>query len=125
MQALARFGLRGRRRPGAPPAVGSGFTLIELLTAITVLAILAALLLPVLARARSKGYTITCLSNERQLMLACLTYAGDYDDRLPYNLGAAEIKQHAAQNRFPFGFAVPHWGQSTVAAAGATAGRGG
>ena len=78
----------------------SGFTLIELLTVIAVIAILAALLLPVLAAAKAKGYTVSCMSNERQLMLASLVYVGDFNDALPYNLGTAEIKQLEAQSEF-------------------------
>jgi len=79
---------------------GNGFTLIELLTVIAVIAILAALVLPVLAASRSKGYAISCLNNERQLMLASLVYVGDFNDVLPYNLGAAEIKQLEAESQF-------------------------
>ena len=76
-----------------------GFTLIELLTVIAVIAVLASLLLPVLAGAKSKGRMITCLSNERQLMLACLLYVDDFDQHLPYNLGAAEIRQRKTKNQ--------------------------
>ena len=78
----------------------NGFTLIELLTVIAVIAILASLLLPVLAASKSKGYAISCLNNERQLMLASLVYVGDFNDALPYNLGAAEIKKMEAQQQF-------------------------
>jgi prepilin-type N-terminal cleavage/methylation domain-containing protein/prepilin-type processing-associated H-X9-DG protein len=77
-----------------------GFTLIELLTVIAVIAILASLLLPALASAKSKGKAISCLSNERQLMLGCLLYVGDFNDAMPYNLGAAEIKYLEKRNRF-------------------------
>jgi len=98
MQELEQLKLCGRQRGRA--SGGPGFTLIELLTVIAVIAILASLLLPVLARVKSKGHAITCLNNERQLMLACLVYAGDCDDALPYNLGTAEIKQMEAQNQF-------------------------
>lgn len=77
-----------------------GFTLIELLTVIAVIAILASLLLPVLAAAKAKGSSISCMSNERQLMLASLVYASDFNDALPYNLGTAEIKKLEAQSQF-------------------------
>jgi len=77
-----------------------GFTLIELLVVIAILALLAAMLLPALARAKAKGHAIACLNNEKQLSLACLMYAGDADDRLPYNMGVAEIKRTVARNEF-------------------------
>jgi len=81
-------------------STADGFTLIELLVTIAVIAILASLLLPALAGAKSKSYGVCCLNNERQLTLACLLYAGDGEDALPYNLGANEIKATVAQNQF-------------------------
>lgn len=62
-----------------------GFTLIELLVVIAIIAILAAILFPVFARAREKARQSSCLSNVKQLSLAVLMYAGDYDDTLPMN----------------------------------------
>jgi prepilin-type N-terminal cleavage/methylation domain-containing protein/prepilin-type processing-associated H-X9-DG protein len=79
---------------------GQGFTLIELLVVIAIIAILASLLLPALARVRGKGRSISCLNNEKQLSLACQLYADDFSDRLPYNLGAAEIKQKVSQQQY-------------------------
>jgi len=73
--------------PLATAARGRGFTLIELLVVIAVIAVLAALLLPALSAARMRAQGIQCLSNTRQLTLAWHAYAGDHDDRLPYNLG--------------------------------------
>ena len=81
-------------------AWGGGFTLIELLTVIAVIAILASLLLPALAGAKSKGHSISCLNNERQLMLACLLYVDDFNEALPYNLGVAEIRQRETKNEY-------------------------
>lgn len=57
-----------------------GFTLIELLVVIAIIAILAAILFPVFAKAREKARQSSCLSNVKQLMLAALSYAQDYDE---------------------------------------------
>lgn len=56
------------------------FTLIELLVVIAIIAILAAILFPVFAQAREKARQISCLSNEKQLTMACLMYVQDYDE---------------------------------------------
>ena len=60
-----------------------GFTLIELLVVIAIIAILAAILFPVFARAREKARQSSCLSNVKQIALACMMYTQDYDERLP------------------------------------------
>ncbi|MBC7287164.1 MAG: DUF1559 domain-containing protein [Armatimonadetes bacterium] len=62
-----------------------GFTLIELLVVIAIIAILAAILFPVFARAREKARQASCESNLKQLALAILMYAQDYDEMLPYH----------------------------------------
>lgn len=77
-----------------------GFTLIELLVVVAIIVILAGLLLPALGAAKTKAKAISCLNNERQLGLACQVYADESNDRFPYNLGAAEIRQTVAQKAF-------------------------
>lgn len=57
-----------------------GFTLIELLVVIAIIAILAAILFPVFAQAREKARTTSCLSNTKQIGLAIMMYAQDYDE---------------------------------------------
>jgi len=60
-----------------------GFTLIELLVVIAIIAILAAILFPVFAKAREKARQTSCLNNQRQIVTALLMYAQDHDEMLP------------------------------------------
>ncbi len=62
-----------------------GFTLIELLVVIAIIAILAAILFPVFARAREKARQTSCLSNCKQLTLAGIMYGSDWDGHMPYH----------------------------------------
>jgi len=65
-----------------------GFTLIELLVVIAIIAILAAILFPVFAKAREKARQSSCMSNVKQLTLAYMQYSQDYDEKIPkYRLG--------------------------------------
>jgi len=65
-----------------------GFTLIELLVVIAIIAILAAILFPVFAKAREKARQSSCLSNVKQIGLGLMQYCQDYDEKLPYGSSA-------------------------------------
>ncbi|MEP6663382.1 MAG: prepilin-type N-terminal cleavage/methylation domain-containing protein [Verrucomicrobiota bacterium] len=63
------------------------FTLVELLVVIALVGILAALLLPALAKSKARGQSIYCLNNTKQLEMAWMIYADEHNGRLVYNLG--------------------------------------
>jgi prepilin-type N-terminal cleavage/methylation domain-containing protein/prepilin-type processing-associated H-X9-DG protein len=77
MKKLQKFGPR--------QFFANGFTLIELLVVIAIIAILAAMLLPALAKAKAKGQSIRCLSSFKQLELCYQMYLGENNDLLPLN----------------------------------------
>ncbi|HEX3718873.1 MAG TPA: prepilin-type N-terminal cleavage/methylation domain-containing protein [Verrucomicrobiae bacterium] len=79
------------KRSGWPvcPQSCQGFTLIELLVVIAIIAILAALLLPSLAKSKQQAQGIDCLNNSKELLLAWTMYFGDFREVLPYNVPAS------------------------------------
>jgi prepilin-type N-terminal cleavage/methylation domain-containing protein/prepilin-type processing-associated H-X9-DG protein len=88
-----------------------GFTLIELLVVIAIIAILAAILFPVFAKAREKARSASCMSNLKQIALAGIMYRQDYDERnVPGYIGT----DPGSPGRFPPGPVWPetdyvHW----------------
>jgi prepilin-type N-terminal cleavage/methylation domain-containing protein len=120
LQINSRY--HGRNLPLPPPAATgnpprhAAFTLIELLVVIAIIAILAAMLLPALSRAKIKAQQTSCLSNQKQLLYAWMMYSSDFNERLVVN--ANNVAQAAGnvgwvddimQWDFPFS---PAWPQN-------------
>jgi len=88
------------------------FTLIELLVVIAIIAILAAILFPVFAKAREKARQITCLSNSKQLGQGMMMFAQDHDEFLPKAWFNDEPNDRDCEGggRYCWEFRDPYWG---------------
>jgi len=94
-----------------------GFTLIELLVVIAIIAILAAILFPVFAQAREKARQASCVSNNKQMVLATLQYVQDYDETFPFGYGHwIDGTWNTQANGVPFvGDTPPNWRTTNAA----------
>jgi prepilin-type N-terminal cleavage/methylation domain-containing protein/prepilin-type processing-associated H-X9-DG protein len=112
---------RSTTRHAAPRR--AGFTLIELLVVIAIIAILAAIIFPVFAKAREKARQASCLSNEKQIGLAIAQYIQDYDETFPRNYqydgnGSRAFWQILVNPYVKNGVETPSWSPAGVATGG-------
>ncbi|TAK95440.1 MAG: prepilin-type N-terminal cleavage/methylation domain-containing protein [Verrucomicrobia bacterium] len=98
-----------RRRTADPVREHHGFTLIELLVVIAIIAILAAMLLPALGRAKTKAQAIQCLNNLRQLQTAWNLYSGDNEEKVVQTCGMNYLAPSATDPLYQPGAKRANW----------------
>jgi prepilin-type N-terminal cleavage/methylation domain-containing protein/prepilin-type processing-associated H-X9-DG protein len=97
-------------RPGPSP---DGFTLIELLVVIAIIAILAAMLLPALTKAKMKAQQIKCTSNMKNWAYALVMYMGDNNDTIPFMAESIDTQPDGTRYPFVFDLLAPYVAKNT------------